>query len=285
MDKTPGAIKQLQRRGLIALRELVNGKGPRSIMSVTPTAQQDGSIQAMLRDSGLEEDADLRRTLEELRGLAQDSAPNRARLAALLTAGASAGRIAHGATPQGPAAPGVASLELRRRAGSAGWEWWSAPRWSVRWALGPAPWLPPARTSAEALATPWCSSSSRPARQRRRRRCPHRQPTFRRIRRLRLLRSNHRSLKRLFRRRHQRRRPKRIRSSNGSSNPSGASGSADSHGAAKSQTPAPGRPSQLPTVPGTGAAPKLPAKPLPAVPTLPAVTAPTVPAKPVPGTP
>jgi hypothetical protein len=66
-------------------------------MSVTPTGREDGEIQAILRDSGLEEDADLRRTLEDLRALAMDG-PREPRedLKALLT-------------------PGVASLELRRR--------------------------------------------------------------------------------------------------------------------------------------------------------------------------
>jgi hypothetical protein len=65
-------------------------------MSLTPTGR-DGEIQAILRDSGLEEDEDLCRTLDELRGLAQDVAPApRADLAALLT-------------------PGVSSLELRRQ--------------------------------------------------------------------------------------------------------------------------------------------------------------------------
>jgi hypothetical protein len=66
-------------------------------MSVTPTGREDGEIQAILRDSGLEEDADLRRTLEDLRALALDG-PREPRedLQALLT-------------------PGVASLELRRR--------------------------------------------------------------------------------------------------------------------------------------------------------------------------
>jgi len=73
-------------------------------------------------------------------------------------------------------------------------------------------------------------------------------------------------------------------SSNASSDSSAANGASASNGAAKTKTPTPGRPSQLPTVPGTGVAPKLPAKPLPAVPTLPGGV-PTVPAKPVPGTP
>ena len=44
-------------------------------MSVTPTDREEGEIQAILLDSGLEEDADLRRSLEELRGLAQGAAP------------------------------------------------------------------------------------------------------------------------------------------------------------------------------------------------------------------
>lgn len=66
-------------------------------MSVTPTGREDGEIQAILRDSGLEEDADLCRTLDDLRALAQDGPPEpREDLKALLT-------------------PGVASLELRRR--------------------------------------------------------------------------------------------------------------------------------------------------------------------------
>ena len=62
-------------------------------MSVTPAGREEGEIQAILLDSGLEDDADLRRSLEELRGLAQDSAPQpRADLAALLAHGASAVR-------------------------------------------------------------------------------------------------------------------------------------------------------------------------------------------------
>ena len=52
---------------------------------------------------------------------------------------------------------------------------------------------------------------SLPARLRRQRQCPHRQPIFRRIRRQLLLHSNHRSRERLFRRRHLRRRPQRVR--------------------------------------------------------------------------
>jgi len=61
-------------------------------MSVTPAGREEGEIQAILLDSGLEDDADLRRSLEELRMLAQDPAPRpRADLAELL---ASAGRDA-----------------------------------------------------------------------------------------------------------------------------------------------------------------------------------------------
>jgi hypothetical protein len=58
-------------------------------MSVTPTGRE-GEVQAILLDSGLEEDADLRRSLEELRGLAQVAVPEpRADLRALLTPGVS----------------------------------------------------------------------------------------------------------------------------------------------------------------------------------------------------
>ncbi|KQN89073.1 hypothetical protein [Arthrobacter sp. Leaf69] len=60
-------------------------------MTGTREPQQDGSIQAMLRDSGLESSTELRGSLEELRALVPDRAPApRADLAALLTAGAPA---------------------------------------------------------------------------------------------------------------------------------------------------------------------------------------------------
>lgn len=66
-------------------------------MSATPTGREDGEIQAILRDSGLEEDADLRRTLEDLRALALEGPPEpRADVRALLM-------------------PGVSSLEPARR--------------------------------------------------------------------------------------------------------------------------------------------------------------------------
>ena len=56
--------------------------------------QQDGSIQAMLCDSGLEAATELRRSLEELRALVPDRAPApRADLAALLAAGSPAPEI------------------------------------------------------------------------------------------------------------------------------------------------------------------------------------------------
>lgn len=259
-------------------------------MSVTPAGREEGAIQAILLDSGLEDDADLRRSLEELRGFAQDSAPEpRADVAALLTGGASSeGISAHDATVPGPSmrrASNVASLELHRRnrqrrmgivVGAAvvgamglGAGAVAASSEDFRNSVGhavvqifqpasettaptPVPTSPadipadPAPTVAapKPSVTGTTVSPSAPA-----------TPA-----------------------------PAGPTSSNTSSNPSGASGSAASHGAAKSQTPTPGRPSQLPTVPGTGAAPKLPAKPLPAVPTLPAAV-PTVPAKPVPGTP
>jgi hypothetical protein len=57
-------------------------------MTGTREPQQDGIIQAMLRDSGLEASAELRSSLQELRSLAPDQAPEpRADLAALLAAG------------------------------------------------------------------------------------------------------------------------------------------------------------------------------------------------------
>lgn len=57
-------------------------------MTGTREPQQDGGIQAMLRDSGLEAAAELRSSLEELRALVPDGAPApRADLAALLAAG------------------------------------------------------------------------------------------------------------------------------------------------------------------------------------------------------
>ena len=58
-------------------------------MTGTREPQQDGSIQAMLRDSGLEASTELRSSLEELRALVPDRAPApRADLAALLANGA-----------------------------------------------------------------------------------------------------------------------------------------------------------------------------------------------------
>jgi hypothetical protein len=68
-------------------------------MTGTHEPQQDGSIQAMLRDSGLEASAELRSSLEELRALVPDRAPApRADLAALLAAGAP-GFTAHASAP------------------------------------------------------------------------------------------------------------------------------------------------------------------------------------------
>ena len=64
-------------------------------MTATRDPQQDGSIQAMLSDSGLESAAELRSALEQLRAVVPEEAPApRADLAALLAAGAT-----------GPAAP------------------------------------------------------------------------------------------------------------------------------------------------------------------------------------
>jgi hypothetical protein len=57
-------------------------------MTGTREPQQDGSIQAMLRDSGLESATELRSTLEGLQALVPDQAPApRADLAALLAGG------------------------------------------------------------------------------------------------------------------------------------------------------------------------------------------------------
>ena len=83
-------------------------------MTGTREPQQDGSIQAMLRDSGLEAATGLRSSLEELRALVPDRAPApRADLAALLAAGAP-GFNAHGSdagvsTATTTAMPAVAS--------------------------------------------------------------------------------------------------------------------------------------------------------------------------------
>jgi hypothetical protein len=83
-------------------------------MTGTRDPQQDGSIQAMLGDSGLETAAELRSALEQLRAVVPDQAPApRADLAALLATGAP------GYTVPVPAEAGpdaaVVSLEDRRR--------------------------------------------------------------------------------------------------------------------------------------------------------------------------
>ena len=99
-------------------------------MTGTRDPQQDGSIQAMLSDSGLETAAELRSALDQLRGLVPATAPApRADLAALLAAGAapaaSSGTAQSSDAPSGPAAEaergsepaaGVVSLADRRRA-------------------------------------------------------------------------------------------------------------------------------------------------------------------------
>ncbi|MGO4193405.1 hypothetical protein AB4Y67_17295 [Arthrobacter sp. YAF17] len=82
-------------------------------MTGTREPQQDGSIQAMLRDSGLEGSTELRSSLEELRALVPDQAPApRADLAALLAAGApglSASTSAAAGSPATTTMPTVAS--------------------------------------------------------------------------------------------------------------------------------------------------------------------------------
>jgi hypothetical protein len=256
-------------------------------MSVTPAGREEGEIQAILLDSGLEDDADLRRSLEELRGLAHVSAPQpRADLAAMLAHGASASGVPAPVVPsQGGAmrraASNVASLEMHRRnrqrrmgfvVGAAvvgamglGAGAVAASSEDFRNSVGhtvvrifqptsettaPVPTSPAGIPPAPAptVAAPKPSVTGTAA-------SPSAPVT-----------------------------PDQTdpAPAKDSSNSSAANGS--SRDAAKSQAPTPGRPSQLPTVPGTGVAPKLPAKPLPAVPTLPGGM-PTVPAKPVPGTP
>ena len=79
-------------------------------MTGTRDPQQDGSIHAMLCDSGLESAAELRSALEQLRTVVPDAAPApRADLAALLAAGAAgaAGPVSAATT----ALPVVASAE------------------------------------------------------------------------------------------------------------------------------------------------------------------------------
>lgn len=260
-------------------------------MSVTPAGREEGEIQAILLDSGLEDDADLRRSLEELRGFAQDSAPQpRADLAALLAHGASAAGVPASAVPASEVSaqamrrastPDVASLELHRRnrqrrmgfvVGAAvvgamglGAGAVAASSEDFRNSVGhtvvrifqptsettaptPVPTSPADIPAAPAptVAAPKPSVTETAA--------PPSAPAT------------------------------PAQTGPASSSSSAANRPAPSNGAPKTQTPTPGRPSQLPTVPGTGVAPKLPAKPLPAVPTLPG-SVPTVPAKPVPGTP
>ncbi|MDN4645593.1 hypothetical protein [Arthrobacter sp. PsM3] len=85
-------------------------------MTGTREPQQDGGIQAMLRDSGLEAAAELRRSLEELRALVPDEAPApRADLAALLASG-SCGSAVESAPDfvDEPLPAGVTSLAERR---------------------------------------------------------------------------------------------------------------------------------------------------------------------------
>ena len=79
-------------------------------MTGTRDPQQDGSIHAMLCDSGLESAAELRSALEELRTVVPDAAPApRADLAALLAAGAAGAAAPVSATTT--ALPVVASAE------------------------------------------------------------------------------------------------------------------------------------------------------------------------------
>ena len=83
-------------------------------MTGTRDPQQDGTIQAMLGDSGLEPAAELRSALEQLRAVVPDAAPApRADLAALLAAG-TAGATGLAAAPDAAtttALPTVASAK------------------------------------------------------------------------------------------------------------------------------------------------------------------------------
>lgn len=90
-------------------------------MTGTRNPQQDGSIPAMLRDSGLEAATELRSTLEQLQALVPEQAPEpRADLAALLAAGSAAGSAAAADFRPEPGTgnlpAGVSSLADRRRA-------------------------------------------------------------------------------------------------------------------------------------------------------------------------
>lgn len=252
-------------------------------MSVTPAGREEGEIQAILLDSGLEDDADLRRSLEELRTFGQDPAPQlRADLAALLAQGAPAAARPAQAMRRA-STPDVASLEQHRRnrqrrmgmvVGAAvvgamglGAGAVAASSEDFRNSVGHTVVriFQPADETTAPVPTP-TSPADIPA-------SPAPTPAAPKPSVTGTAASPSGSAA-----------PAQTgpAASNGSSDAS--AGSAASGGTAKSQTPTPARPSQLPTVPGPGLAPRLPAKPLPAVPTLPGGV-PTVPAQPVPGTP
>ena len=88
-------------------------------MTGTRKPQQDGSIQAVLRDAGLESAAELRGALENLRALIPEQAPApRADLAALLAAGAPAAATSEesaDSVEEPPLPEGVTSLAAHRR--------------------------------------------------------------------------------------------------------------------------------------------------------------------------
>ena len=88
-------------------------------MTGTRKPQQDGSIQAVLRDAGLESAAELRGALENLQALVPDQAPApRADLAALLAAGGpatAASEESADSVEEPPLPAGVASLAAHRR--------------------------------------------------------------------------------------------------------------------------------------------------------------------------
>ncbi|MDQ1596010.1 MAG: hypothetical protein QOH40_2566 [Arthrobacter pascens] len=233
-------------------------------MSVTPTGREEGEIQAILLDSGLEEDADLRRSLEELRGLAQVAAPApREDLAALLTPGVSSLELRRrnrqrrmgivvsaavvGAMGLGAGAVAAASEDFRRSVGhtvvrilqpvgqTTTPKTDTAPPAPTD--MPPLPGQPGTGTVPSAPVQAGTDSPTAPA----------------------------------------------------VAEPGPSNGSSDPRGGNQSPTPAPDRPAKVPAVPGTGAAPKLPAKPLPSLPSLPHPvpgSVPTaIPADPVPGKP
>lgn len=231
-------------------------------MSVTPTGREEGEIQAILLDSGLEEDADLRRSLEELRGLAQAAAPApRADLAALLTPGVSSLELRRrnrqrrmgivvsaavvGAMGLGAGAVAASSEDFRRSVGHTVVRILQPVGQTSKTDTAPPapadmPALPGQTGTGTVPSAPVQAGTASPT-------------------------------------------------ATAAPEPGPSNGSAGPRGGNQSPTPAPDRPAHVPAVPGTGAAPKLPAKPLPSLPSLPhpvpGSVPTTIPADAVPGKP